>query len=318
MVVSGISIKCVGLVALDVVPSWYKSQTALYFWFAAIGVAFASATFSEQNQSSLSFAFCVCVILRRITTKWVKTHWLKFLSTYVKDDCRPNKSFLSPPKSFEDLISVVVDGGPLHPGFGKLLNFCVGISFLMAVGQWIPEFGSWIDFCGIGQLWPNWWLPTSAFLLSLGVNGVLWIWSTCLKKSRGAHEGVHRMVEGTIQRKLSAQEHLNLVAWSFVNALCEEATSRGFNRWEFNFVCETEVKIKVGPMLVYASNLWQSTSFGLAHFYGVPSGWTGVALTFVYGLIMGILQDVGDGLLYPILTHTVADYFIFSQIARRR
>jgi hypothetical protein len=46
---------------------------------------------------------------------------------------------------------------------------------------------------------------------------------------------------------------------------------------------------------------------------------TGVALTFVYGYIMGLLKEtIGEGgLLLPIIVHTVADYYIFTTIARQ-
>ena len=48
----------------------------------------------------------------------------------------------------------------------------------------------------------------------------------------------------------------------------------------------------------------------------IPSGWTGVGLTFVYGLAMGFLLEYGGGSLLPIVAHTIADYFIFAVIAR--
>ena len=127
------------------------------------------------------------------------------------------------------------------------------------------------------------------------------------------------MVHGTLDRPLLLVEHGMLVAWATSNAICEELTSRGFNRWEYYLVWREMHPSFVNDRIGWrTSNMWQALYFGLAHFNGVPSGWTGVGLTLTYGWLMGVLQDACGGLLYPILTHAVADYWIFSQIARRR
>ena len=44
----------------------------------------------------------------------------------------------------------------------------------------------------------------------------------------------------------------------------------------------------------------------------------GVGLTWLYGLIMGWLRLATGGLGLPVLIHGVADYFIFSFIARQK
>jgi len=56
------------------------------------------------------------------------------------------------------------------------------------------------------------------------------------KKARQEHEGVNRMMEGSRNRILSAQEHIMLVAWACLNAFCEEVISRGFSPWEFSIL----------------------------------------------------------------------------------
>jgi membrane protease YdiL (CAAX protease family) len=71
-------------------------------------------------------------------------------------------------------------------------------------------------------------------------------------------------------------------------------------------------------MSLIHSNIWQAAIFGIWHYHGIPSGLPGVALTFVYGLVMGLLMDYGGGLLLPILAHSIADYFIFVVIARQQ
>ena len=126
------------------------------------------------------------------------------------------------------------------------------------------------------------------------------------------------MVESTMGRDLSAMERAKLFVWAYVNAACEEVTSRGLVRGDFDILLLNPLNSgnKHHPDLI--SNLAQATLFGLAHYQGIPSGWTGVALTTVYGLVMGLMADVGDGLFWPIMAHAIADYFIFATIARRK
>ena len=69
-------------------------------------------------------------------------------------------------------------------------------------------------------------------------------------------------------------------------------------------------------LAAWLPNILQAASFGVGHWDGVPSGPTGVCLTFVYGLLMGILHEWFGGLAMPVLAHTVADYFIFAVIVR--
>ena len=50
-----------------------------------------------------------------------------------------------------------------------------------------------------------------------------------------------------------------------------------------------------------------SISFGIAHFYGVPSGAVGVLLASVFGAGMYVLRRISGGLLTPIIGHLVVD-----------
>jgi len=144
-------------------------------------------------------------------------------------------------------------------------------------------------------------------LLSLAVNAVLSLWSR-LVGSRGDHKGVNKMSKKSLGRTLSAVEHFQLGLLALGNALCEEVVSRGF------FYHEFRTSAHLSPNI---ANMAQALAFGVWHFHGIPSGFTGVGLTFIYGLIMGYLRDYYGGLLLPILAHTVADYFIFAVIVRK-
>jgi membrane protease YdiL (CAAX protease family) len=58
----------------------------------------------------------------------------------------------------------------------------------------------------------------------------------------------------------------------------------------------------------------QAMAFGLIHFRGFPSGWVGVALAAVYGLMLGALRLRAGGMLAPVLTHVFADLTIMGII----
>ena len=140
-------------------------------------------------------------------------------------------------------------------------------------------------------------------LTSVATNFVLDKWSSH-NNHIYTHEGVHAWVDDSVGRSLSHREHVALLGLACINALCEEISSRGV--WKSEFLRYTNT-----------ANVLQAAAFGWWHYHGIPSGWTGVALTFVYGLLMGWLQDYYGGLLVPIMAHTIADYFIFAVIARR-
>jgi membrane protease YdiL (CAAX protease family) len=154
---------------------------------------------------------------------------------------------------------------------------------------------------------PEWKIWVGIFLLSGGVNLVLYLWSH-FTQSRGDHSGVNDMVEPSIGRALSWKEHLKILLLALVNSACEEVTSRFFWMAEFNKYLPAS---NIG-------NVCQSVVFGAWHYHGIPSGWTGVAMTFVYGLIMGFFFQYGDGLLLPVMAHALADYYIFASIVRQQ
>lgn len=124
------------------------------------------------------------------------------------------------------------------------------------------------------------------------------------------------MVSGTTHRALTVQEHVQLLGWALVNAACEEVVFRGLVRGELYALCY-DVGLP-SPRQHAITNVVQASIFGIGHYYGIPSGWTGVGLTLVYGGLMGLLADTGHGLFWPIVAHCLADYYIFAAIARRK
>jgi len=179
-------------------------------------------------------------------------------------------------------------------------------------------------------------------VLVIGVNAVLqlWTWWKIQQQQRQqssrvdkknddiiAHEGVAHMVQDSQGRALSLNEHGYYAAMALANAICEEVSSRGLWRWAFRQYLVLMLQQQQQPQASISSfsyhdlvsNIEQSLAFGLWHYYGIPSGWTGVVLTTVYGFLMGALSEYANhGLALPIVAHTVADYYIFAIVARQQ
>ena len=303
-----------GLLSVDVLVFYYRRKPGGVVVFAFL------ATVLVFVRVYSPYKFLTIILLRRLVNLLAEPLWSVILRSGHgrdnRDDQRKTLSLLTTPRNLKDFCSLLRDGGPLGRNCSKVVAVVSSSFFALYVLKKEP---SWMEFCKIGPMWPSWWMPCLVVVFSLMVNLVLWLWSSWQNNSKGDHVGVHRMVHGTLDRQLLLVEHGMLVAWATINAICEEVTSRGFNRWEYYLIWREMHPSFVNDRVGWdTSNLWQALYFGLAHFNGVPSGWTGVGLTLTYGWLMGLLQDAGGGLLYPILTHAVADYWIFSQIARRR
>eukprot|EP00977_Amphora_coffeiformis_P011143 scaffold2657_cov89-Amphora_coffeaeformis.AAC.37 len=288
---------------LDVVPVFWKhphraSQPTGPFALLPLYVGVGGILLALNDHtatSSIHIATVSVMLLRRLLSRPVSRLWPKLLG---KKENLPL------------WLQTLADGGPLGAGCAKVVHSAMGV---ILVAWWNPEM---LHFCTIGPLWPTPWLPAVVAGVSLAVNGVLYAWSAW-QKSRGDHDGVNRMVESTVGRALSLKEKSRLFVWAAVNAAAEELAARGLQRAEFEALFSLPSGSENKNALL-TSNLAQASVFGIAHYHGIPSGWTGVGLTFVYGLIMGLIADTGGGLLYAIAAHTIADYFIFATIARRK
>jgi hypothetical protein len=59
----------------------------------------------------------------------------------------------------------------------------------------------------------------------------------------------------------------------------------------------------------------QAVVFGMCHYQGFPSGWVGIGLATIYGLMMGHVRRIAQGLLAAWIAHVVADTVILSLVA---
>ncbi len=63
----------------------------------------------------------------------------------------------------------------------------------------------------------------------------------------------------------------------------------------------------------WTANLAQAFLFGLLHWsqQSVPHGWSGFTLTLIFGLLLGGMRLIFEGLAAPIMVHTCADLGVF-------
>jgi membrane protease YdiL (CAAX protease family) len=227
------------------------------------------------------------------------------------------KEQISSANSAERIVDLLAQGGPLGKGCSKAIEVLIAGLLWYCLRSSPPESVvttfNLTDNVRIALSSP---LPTvvavavGICVLSAAANGVLHLWSHYTRSS-GNHTGLRVLLRPTLQRELLAREHCELVILAILNATCEEFSSRGFWR--------RELELTAG-LSAQSSNICQAIMFGAWHYYGVPSGWTGVALTAVYGWIMGTAADYSRelGLTIPILMHSIADYYIFAILARRK
>jgi hypothetical protein len=197
--------------------------------------------------------------------------------------------------------------GPLGKGYGKLSTLAAAY-ILWSLAHRYHLIASPENPLRLGS-WPPNDLSILVFIvvvLSTQANQVLSLWSHALQ-TRGNHQDVELMVD-SMPARLNWRQHRKLLGLALVNAVCEEGESRGFWRSEYQLAGLDRTQ----------SNFAQAFFFGIWHYHGIPSGVSGVCLAFVYGVLMGYLQDCGSGLFLPILAHTIADYYIFAHLAKRQ
>lgn len=89
--------------------------------------------------------------------------------------------------------------------------------------------------------------------------------------------------------------------FALVNALTEEAVFRGVFQAALSAAFQSR----------YIVLVFQASAFAAFHFAsGFPNGYTGYAMAFIYGLMMGYLRDRTRGLLAPYCAHVMADLTI--------
>ncbi len=96
------------------------------------------------------------------------------------------------------------------------------------------------------------------------------------------------------------------IAFALGNAALEESAFRGI------VMQATDSALGTGWLSVFI----QSVPFGAMHYLqGFPNGWWGLAMTLVYGVMLGVIRRRSQGMLAPWLAHACADMVIFVVVA---
>lgn len=149
--------------------------------------------------------------------------------------------------------------------------------------------------------------PVVAFVVTgtLTVFAVLQTWAQYFKPSFSSMPETKKTVA---QKNGAVGPLLRAAALAAVNGTVEEIPFRGLLLLEL-------MDSGIGAT---AANVCQAVSFGALHWRGIPSGWPGVGLTTIYGLVMGWLAQTTGGLATPVVAHAVADFFIFAVLVGGR
>ena len=96
------------------------------------------------------------------------------------------------------------------------------------------------------------------------------------------------------------------IGFALLNGVMEEFAFRGIIMHGFDCAFNDDT----------ISIVLQALSFGLIHYdSGFPNGLMGTAMTFIYGILLGLTRNMSKGMLAPIITHFFGDLVVFSILA---
>jgi hypothetical protein len=150
-----------------------------------------------------------------------------------------------------------------------------------------------VGWLRVGRLSGSVWALVGATVLASGL--ALWLWFLL------AGSDLERWRRLVPQWSLAALV-AGGCAFALLNAAMEETVWRG--------VVMDGLDSAFGPG--HTSVVAQAISFGVVHMEGMPSGWLGVAMAMVYGVMLGYLRRWSGGLLAPFVAHVLADMIIFA------
>ena len=103
-------------------------------------------------------------------------------------------------------------------------------------------------------------------------------------------------------------QHWQLLPWALATATLNAANE------EFQFRCVPLAHLR--NVLPLRESVWLTAIFfGLAHYFGQPSGWLGVAMATVAGFIWGKSMLETRGVAWALGIHFVQDLVIFYFLA---
>jgi hypothetical protein len=98
-------------------------------------------------------------------------------------------------------------------------------------------------------------------------------------------------------------------AFASVNAVIEELAFRGIALHALSVACKHD----------WVAIVLQAVAFGALHYstLSIPSGLPGAGLTCLFGIALGVLARLAEGIFAPCLAHFVADLVVFGLMVQR-
>ncbi len=176
-------------------------------------------------------------------------------------------------------------------------QFLIPLSLYLAVALAVPHLRKSLLWLRVGTLGKE--IVMLVLVIAVASGSALFIWYRLLDPDLSLHLGY-------MPRLPLWGVPLAAIIFSAGNAAMEELAFRG--------VVMQATDSAFGPGLL--SITVQAWLFGAAHFReGFPNGWWGLAMTFIYGVMLGSLRRRSRGLFAPWLAHVCADLVIFAILA---
>ncbi len=199
--------------------------------------------------------------------------------------------------------------GPYRSNAQSQARLAVFVGVLSLCSLFEVPYGIWIGVLVLGLASRRWkalaprvgWLPqgrTSGGALLLSVATIviaaaaLTLWAASVD---GFSDSTQELADAAADLPILVLI-LGTVGFVVINAVAEEIAYRGL-AYE---VATTAYSVPVAIAV-------QGVAFGAAHIAGFPAGALGVVLAAVYGIALGVLRHMTNGLRLPVLVHIAAD-----------
>ena len=178
------------------------------------------------------------------------------------------------------------DVWPIHLGVPVLLVACYS---KLARGP-----GPMASWAALGSFAPG--IKLLVGVVVLLSSAVFLLWAAVVDPEIG--------IPAEIQHRSALSLVLAGVAFAALNAILEEVVFRGIGLGALSAIFTA----RWPPVLL------QAAAFGALHYSlpSIPSGVSGVALTFAYGIALGVLAELAEGIGASCLAHFLADVLVFS------
>jgi membrane protease YdiL (CAAX protease family) len=177
------------------------------------------------------------------------------------------------------------------------LNLIMPLLIYLAVALAVPRYRRSFSWLRIGRFGKDIFLLV---VITAAISGIaLYIWSLVLTPDLSMH----------------LKYFPNMPIWLFpVAGLGFSVSNAAIEEFVFRGVTMQALDSAFGPSII--SIVLQALPFGVMHYLeGFPNGTWGLAMTFVYGIMLGALRRRAQGMFAPWIAHVCADMMIFLILA---